>query len=491
MAKSLSILFVTSEVVPFVKTGGLADVSSALPLALTELGHDVRIVVPKYGTVSERRNRIHEIKRLKDIPIAVAGEETMATVKSSQVVNSRAKVQVYLVTNDKYLEAVKGIYQDSATGKDYPINDERFIFFQKAVLETCVRLGWRPDVIHCNDWQTALIPALLKEMYAKDNFFAHTRVVFTMHNLAYQGIFPATTFDKIGLPQKAFTAAGLEAGGNVNFMKGGILYADAVSTVSPTYAKEVMTSAHGMGLEGVLKKNKDKFFGILNGVDTEIWNPGTDKLIDTKYTPASLEGKFENKTALASKFNMSADLDVPVIGMIGRMVEQKGYDLVIAAMDELAKLGAQIIFMGEGEKKYHTALEKAARKYKNVGLVPGYDEETAHLIIAGSDILLMPSRFEPCGLNQLYALAYGTVPVVHKTGGLADSIIDYNPKKGAGNGFVFTQHSPEALLEALQRALALYRDEEKWEALQQSIMAEDHSWKASAEEYVEKLYRKS
>lgn len=490
MAKSLSILFVTSEVVPFAKTGGLADVSAALPLALTEIGHDVRIVVPKYGTVSERRNRIHEIKRLKDIPIMVAGEETMATVKSSQVVNSRAKVQVYLVTNDKYLEPVKGIYQNPSTGKDFPNNDERFIFFQKAVLETCIRLGWRPDVIHCNDWQTALIPAFLKELYAKDNFFAHTRVVFTIHNLAYQGIFPAETFEKTGLPAKAFSAAGAEFHGKTNFVKAGIAYADAVATVSPSYAKEILTPAHGNGLEGFLKKHKDKLFGIMNGVDTEVWNPETDKLIDTKYSRASLEGKFENKTALASKFMMSADLDTPMIGMIGRMVEQKGYDLVIDAIDELAKSGAQLIVMGEGEKKYQAALEKAARKHRNVGLAPGYDEDLAHLIQAGSDILLMPSMFEPCGLNQLYALAYGTVPVVHKTGGLADSITDYNPKKGTGNGFVFTQYNAKAMIEAINRAIALFRDEEKWEALLLAIMEEDRSWKASAAEYVEKMYRK-
>lgn len=490
MAKSLSILFVTSEVVPFAKTGGLADVSAALPLALTELGHDVRIVVPKYGTVSERRNRIHEIKRLKDIPIMVAGEETMATVKSSQVVNSRAKVQVYLVTNDKYMEPVKGIYQNPTTGKDFPNNDERFIFFQKSVLETCVRLGWRPDVIHCNDWQTALIPAFLKELYSKDNFFAHTRVVFTIHNMAYQGIFPASTFEKTGLPAKVFTSAGAEFSGNINFVKAGIVYADAFSTVSPSYAKEIMGAAHGYGLEGVVKKHKDKLFGILNGVDTEVWNPETDKQIDTKYSKASLEGKFENKTALAAKFNMVADLDTPVVGMIGRMVQQKGYDLVIDAIDDLAKAGIQFIVMGEGEKKYQAALEKAARKYKNVALVPAYDEEMAHMIQAGSDILLMPSQFEPCGLNQLYALAYGTVPIVHKTGGLADSITDYNPKKGIGNGFVFTQYTPEGMVEALQRAIALYRDEEKWEALQLAIMDEDRSWKASAAEYVEKMYRK-
>jgi starch synthase len=488
MPKSLSILFVTSEVVPFAKTGGLADVSSAFPLALTELGHDVRIVFPKYGTISERRNRIHEIKRLKDIPIEVAGEDSMATVKSSQVVNSRAKVQVYLVTNDKYFEPVKGIYQDPATGKDFPNNDERFIFFQKSVLETCIRLGWRPDVIHCNDWQTALIPVFMKELYGKDAFFSHTKTVLTIHNMAYQGVFPADTFDKTGLPESA--RAALEIGGKVNFLKGGIMYADSLATVSPTYAKEIMTPQYGCGLEGTLKKNKEKLWGILNGVDTEVWNPATDKLIDTKYTAEDLEEKFENKSELAKKFQMEADIDVPMIVMIGRMVEQKGYDLLIESIERIAALGVQLVVMGEGEKKYQTALEKSAKKHKNVAVHAGYEEEIAHLMIAGGDILLMPSRFEPCGLNQLYAFAYGTVPVVHKTGGLTDSVIDYNPKKGVGNGFCFSDYTPDALIEALQRALALYRDEEKWEELQQSIMAEDHAWKVSAAEYAENLYRK-
>jgi starch synthase len=487
MPKSLSILFVTSEVVPFAKTGGLADVSSALPLALTELGHDVRIVVPKYGTISERRNRIHEIKRLKDIPIEVAGEESMATVKSSQVVNSRAKVQVYLVTNDKYFEPVKGIYQDPA-GKDYPNNDERFLFFQKSVLETCLRLGWRPDIIHCNDWQTALIPAYLKEVYAKDSFFSHTRSVLTIHNMAYQGIFPDSTFEKSGLPESA--RANVEIGGKMNFLKAGLVYADAIATVSPSYAREIMGSEHGCGLESVVKKQKDRLFGIMNGIDTEVWNPATDKLIDTKYTVEDLEGKYENKTELAGAFGLEADVDVPIIGMIGRMVEQKGYDLLIEAIDKLAAMKAIFIIMGEGEKKYATALEKAAKKYKNVAVKVGYDEDIAHLIVAGSDILLMPSKFEPCGLNQLYALAYGTVPIVHETGGLGDSVENYNPRKGTGNGFVFSDFNVASMIEAITRATKLYEDEVKWEELQLSVMALDNSWKASAAEYVENLYRK-
>jgi starch synthase len=488
MAKSLSILFVTSEVVPFAKTGGLADVSSALPLALTELGHDVRIVAPKYGTVSERRNRIHEIKRLKDIPIEVAGESTMATVKSSQVVNSRAKVQVYLVTNDKYLEPLKGIYTDPKTGKDFPSNDERFIFFQKAVLETCHRLGWRPDIIHCNDWQTALIPVFLKELYANDNFFAHTRTVFTVHNMAYQGVFPASTFAKTGLPAELMSEKWLEHGGKVNFLKAGIIGAEALTTVSPTYAKEITGAEHGCGLEAVVKKNREKLTGISNGIDTEVWNPATDKLIDTKYTAETLEQKFENKSALAGRFKKEADVDRPIISMIARMVEQKGYDLLLEAIDEIMKMGVQLFVMGEGEKKYQTGLEKAMKKHRELAVEFGYDETLAHLMVSGSDMLIMPSKFEPSGLNQLYALAYGTAPIVHRTGGLGDTVTDYNAKKGVGNGFVFTEYSTDGLVTAIRRGVELFSDEEKWEQLQRSMMSEDHSWKASAEQYLQ-IYR--
>lgn len=488
MAKSLSILFITSEVLPFAKTGGLADVSAALPLALTELGHDVRLIIPKYGSVSERRNRIHEIKRLKEIPMEIAGEETIAVVKSSQVVNARAKVQVYLVTNDKYLEPLKGIYTDPKTGKDFANNDERFIFFAKAALETCLRLGWRPDVIHCNDWQTALIPMFMKEMYGKDPMFAHTRTLLTIHNMAYQGVFPAGVFAKTGLP--AHLAPAMEHAGKTNFLKAGIVYADAVNTVSPRYAKEIMTSEYGCGLESVVKKHGEKLWGIVNGVDTEVWNPATDKLISEKYTATNLEAKFENKTSLGNRFAMDADLDTPIFGMIARLVEQKGYDLICESIDKLAALPAQFVFMGEGDKKYETVLTRASKKYKNIGFFHGYDEELAHLVQAGSDAILMPSRFEPCGLNQLYAQAYGSVPVVAKTGGLLDTIEEYNPKKESGNGFFIEDLTTEGLVATLQKVIELFRMEEQWETLVKAIMAIDNSWKASAEEYVNNLYRK-
>ena len=489
MPAPCSILFVTSEVTPFVKTGGLADVSAALPLGLVELGHDIRIITPKYGNVSERRNRIHEIKRLKDIPIVVNGKESMATVKSSQVVNSRSKVQVYLVTSDVYFEPYKGAYTHPKTGKDFANNDERFIFFQKSAIETCFRLGWKPDIIHCNDWQTAMIPVFLKELYDKDDFFKNTKTVFTIHNLAFQGIFQKESFEKTGLPAALCSPKGVLHDDALNMMKAGIAYADQVTTVSPTYAKEILHEPNGLGLETVVKKHKSKLTGILNGIDTELWNPSSDKLIDERYDADSLEEKYENKKAVAKKFGLTLDPETPIVCMIARMVEQKGYDLIIDGMDRIAALPLQLIIMGDGTGTYPKALEKAAKKHKNVAVKVGYEEELAHLMQAGSDMLLMPSKFEPCGLNQLYAMAYGTVPIVHATGGLCDSVVKFNPSKKTGNGIPFKEFTVDALVDALTQAIALFHTEEVWEDLQKEIMAEDHSWKTAAEIYSSDIYR--
>ncbi|MCE2503104.1 MAG: glycogen synthase GlgA [Chlorobi bacterium] len=489
MVANNSILFVTSEVTPFIKTGGLADVSSALPLALVELGHDVRIITPKYGNISERRNRIHEIKRLKNIPITVSGRETMATVKSSQVVNSRSKVQVYLVTNNDYLEPYKGAYTNPRTGKDFSSNAERFIFFQKAAIETCFRLGWKPEIIHCNDWQTGMIPVFLKELYTDSDFFKKTKTVFTIHNLSYQGEFAKSAFESTGLPDNLFSNNGVAHDNKLNMMKAGIAYADVVTTVSPTYAKEITKKEHGAGLDAVTRKHKSKLHGILNGVNTEIWNPATDKLIDEKFDADSLEEKYENKTALARKFGLEANLDTPIVCMIARMVEQKGYDLVTEAMGDIVNLGVQLVIMGEGTGKIPKALEKGARKHKGkIGVKIGYDEETAHLMQAGSDMLLMPSLFEPCGLNQLYAMMYGTIPVVHATGGLLDSVQKYNGSKKTGTGFIFKKYSADEMIKALKQAVTTFRNEEEWEELQKECMAQDNSWTVAAEEFTSTIY---
>ena len=488
MASSRSILFVTGEVAPFVKTGGLADVSAALPLALVEMGHDVRIIAPKYGNISERRNRIHEIKRLKDIPIEVNGKESMATVKSSQVVNTKSKVQVYLVTSDVYFEPNKGAYVNPKTGKEFPNNDERFIFFQKAAIETCFRLGWKPDIIHCNDWQTGLIPVMLKELYGDDDFFKGTKSVFTVHNLGYQGEFPKASFDKTGLDSSLFTAKGVAHNKNLNMMKAGLLFADEVTTVSPTYATEITKKENGAGLESVVRKIKGKLTGILNGVDTEEWNPSVDKLIDEKYDADSLEDKYDNKKALGKKVGFKANEERPVVCMIARMVDQKGYDLIIESLPELGKLDAEFVILGEGTGPIVKKLEKGAKKLDNVHVTIGYDEKSAHLMFAGSDFVLMPSKYEPSGLNQMYGMAYGTVPIVRATGGLIDSVSQVDVAKGTGEGVLFKPYTSAAMLKAVNQALSLYEDEETFEDLQKRIMAVDVSWSNAATTYSEDIY---
>ncbi len=488
MASSRSILFVTGEVAPFIKTGGLADVSAALPLALVEMGHDVRIIAPKYGNISERRNRIHEIKRLKDIPITVAGKETMATVKSSQVVNSRSKVQVYLVTSDAYFEPNKGAYVNPKTGKEFPNNDERFIFFQKAAIETCFRLGWKPDIIHCNDWQTGLIPVMLKELYTEDDFFAKTKSIFTIHNLAYQGAFPKSAFDKIGLDDSLFSAKGVAHNKELNMMKAGMLFADQVTTVSPTYAQEIAKKGGGEGLESIVRKVKDKFTGIMNGIDSEVWNPATDKEIDEKYDADNLVDKYDNKKALGKKVGFKADEERPVICMIARMVDQKGYELIIEALPKLGEMNAEFVIMGEGTGAIPKSLEKGTKKLSNVHVTIGYDEQSAHLTFAGSDFVLMPSRYEPSGLNQLYGMAYGTIPIVRATGGLVDSVEAYNPGDGSGDGFLFKDFKAASMLKAIESALELFADDEAFEELQKNVMARDLSWSSAANYYSKEIY---
>ena len=489
MAANKSILYVTSEVTPFIKTGGLADISSAFPLALVEQGHDVRIITPKYGNISERRNRIHEIKRLKDIPIIVSGKETMATVKSSQVINTKSKVQVYLVTNEDYLEPYKGAYTNPKTGKPFPNNAERFIFFQKAAIETCFRLGWKPDIIHCNDWQTGMIPVFLKELYTDSDFFKNTKTVFTIHNLHDQGVFSKKGFDSSGLAEKLFSDTGVAHEDSLNMMKAGIAYADVVTTVSPTYAKDITKPEHGAGLDAIIKKSKKRLYGIQNGVDTEIWNPATDKLIDEKFDADSLEEKYENKNALARSFGLEANLDTPLVCMIAPLTAENGYDLVIEAIDEIVGLGLQLVMMGEGSGKIPKALEKAAKKHKeHVSIKVEEDEETTHLMVAGSDILLMPSLYEPSGFNQLYAMAYGTVPVVHAIGGLGDSVHKYNNSKKIGTGFLFKNYNAEEMMKALKQAISTFKNEEEWEELQKECLSQDNSWTVAAEEFSSSIY---
>jgi len=489
-AKKYKILYVTSEIVPFVKTGGLADVSSALPQMLMELGHEVRIVVPKYGAVDDRKFKIHEVVRLKDIHIKIGEKDVIFSLKSCFLPGQKVRVQIYFLDNHEYFGSRNSLYVDPFTGEDYPDNDERFILLTNAVFELISKLGWIPDIIHCNDWQCGLVPAYLKNLYKDNELFTKFKTVFTIHNLAYQGMFPKSSFQKTGMPEELNSDKGLEIYGKINFMKSGLLFADVINTVSETYANEIRTDDElGAGLKNVLSKRKNDLFGIINGIDTNVWNPEKDKLLPKKFSSKNLAGKLENKEELARKFGFEFKENIPIIGVISRLLDAKGMDLVSEIFPELMKLDVQMILLGTGERKYHNFFEKMSVKYRGkFACYLGFNDELAHLIEGGSDILLMPSRYEPCGLNQMYSLVYGTVPIVHETGGLADTVIKFSDKNEEGNGFVFRPYEGEALLKELKRALKTFEDKKTWTKIMRNGMKCDFSWTSSAKKYIE-LYK--
>ncbi|MCR4418417.1 MAG: glycogen synthase GlgA [Ignavibacteria bacterium] len=489
--KNLKILFITSEASPFVKTGGLADVSSALPQTLMELGNEVRLVLPKYGAVDERKFKIHEIVRLKEIPIHLGNEIELVSMRSCFLVGSKVKVQIYFFDNQKYFGSRKGLYQDINTKKDYPDNHERFILYAKGIMEMLKKLGWTPDIIHCNDWQTGLIPAYLKTVYADLDILKDTKVVFTIHNVDFPGVFPKEVFKLTGLPDSILNEITVEDGSKISFLKAGVVYADAVTTVSEKYADELCTIDELGGIiKNTLKKRKNDFYGIINGVDYSVWNPETDKYIPAKYNIKDLSGKLDNKKALLEYLKLPVELEVPVIGTISRFAEQKGIDLIQDAIEEILKLDVKYVLLGQGDKKYQQFFEKVQKKYpKKFGFFAGFNEELAHLIEAGADMYLMPSKYEPCGLTQLYALKYGTIPIVRYTGGLADTIVRLNGNFDEGTGFVFKKYEVEDMMKEIKRALKLYQDKESWVKLMKNAMSQDFSWHASAKKYVE-LYKK-
>lgn len=488
MAKPLSILFVASEIYPIAKTGGVADVAYGLPLALRDLDHDVRVMLPKYGAISERKNKIHEINRLKDIPIDVGAVREFATVKSSSIVNTRTKVQAYMTTNKPYFDSKWGLYNDPETGEEYADNDERFIFFARSVIQTCTLLGWIPQVVHVNDWHTALVAAYMRTIYAQQ--FKNTKIVLTIHNVSNQGVFPLKdTFEKTGLPESALE--NLKHKNKLNFLKAGIMYADHITTVSKTYGEQLLSDAKLTdGLNALLKAKKDIFTPVINGIDTTLWTPEKDKLIAKRYTIDTLDKKEDNKEALVKKFDLDFKPATPVIAMISRLVEQKGFGLLKQAAEKLFKEDVQLVVLGEGDKEIEEWLEATAKKYpQKMAVKIGFDENLSHLMEAGADMYLMPSLFEPCGLNQLYSFAYGTVPIVRATGGLQDTVHEFDAPSTKGNGFVFEEYKAADMLEAVQRALEIYKDKSMWRKLVKNGMAEDHSWNHSSLQY-EEVYRR-
>jgi len=487
MPQTYNVVFMASEMVPFCKTGGLADVIGALPAELAEMGHQVTVFVPYYRTVAEWAEKTgNDLEVVVDrLPFFLPGYTGEAIVRGYDH-NSGMKV-LFIDYPSAYDR--EELYTEA--GKDYPDNITRFAIFSKAGLETCKALDIKPDILHAHDWQAATAVVYLSTHYAKDEFFSETKSVLTIHNLGYQGRFPAEKYPALDLPWDHFNLDGLEYFGQVNVLKGGIIYADHVTTVSPTYAKEIQTPEFGAGLDGVLQPRESKLTGILNGVDYGVWDPSVDKFIPAAYGPDNLNGKEECRDALKTELGLPLDKG-PFIGMISRLAEQKGFELVLEALPKIMKLGCQMVILGTGDPRYHDALSKAAEKYpKNLSVNLTFSNELAHKIEAGSDIFLMPSRYEPCGLNQLYSLRYGTVPIVSSTGGLKDTVDNFTlarVNKNAVTGFVIRNFTASNLLSTLKKAVKIYRDEPKtWRKIVLAGMKKDFSWPAQAKKYV-KLY---
>jgi starch synthase len=483
--KQHKIWYLSSEVSPFAKTGGLGDVTGAFPKALKMQNQEVRVIMPKYKSINERKYILREVIRLKDIPVTINNVTRTINVKSAFLPDS--KVQIYFVEIPELFSRT-GIYTDPATGKDFPDNAERFAYFCKGALETLKILSWRPDVIHCNDWQTSLVPYYLKTIYKEDEFLQGIKTVFTIHNFSYQGIFKKNTATLVEIDQNEIEEGGsFEYNGQLNLIKGAIKHSDWITTVSKSYATEISTkSEFGYGLEKELKARSKTFSGVLNGVDYGVWSPENDKLLPYKYSEEDLSGKEQNKQALLTRVNLKYEEGRPVIGMISRIVEQKGYVLLLDALEQIMALNLQIIILGTGDKKIEKQILAIQKKNPDkISLNQAFDETLAHMIEAGSDFFLMPSTYEPCGMNQMYSLKYGTLPIVFNVGGLAETITEFNAEEMSGNGFVFEKYNVKDFIRAIKRALKVFKKKDQWQALQLMAMKEDFSWNKSAEEYLD------
>lgn len=479
------ILFASSEVVPFAKTGGLADVSSALPKQLKLLGHDIRVIMPKYESINETKFKIREVVRLREIDVPLGDKVHRVAIKSAFIPDS--KVHVYFIDYPEFYGRNE-LYVDPATGTDYEDNDARFLLFSRAILELAKTLRWQPDIIHCNDWQAAAVPLYLKTLYKDDPFFAGTKTILSIHNVGYQGNFDPRAVQTGGFPNDLwYPMSPIEFHSKFSFMKAGVSYTDIVNTVSEKYAQEIQSDPdYGFGLEGILHDRAEDLYGILNGIDDDIWNPEKDDLIHTKFTKDDLTGKEENKRTLLESYGLIFDPDMPLIGNISRLADQKGFDLIEEVFDEIAALEMQMILLGTGDQKYHDLFNEAAKKWpEKFSVHLTFNNHLAHQIEAGSDFFLMPSRYEPCGLNQMYSFMYGTIPIVRATGGLADTVIDVDTDPKSGTGFTFEEYTGTALLDAIKRALEHFADKKAFTKLVKRGMSQDFSWSKSAKKYVD------
>lgn len=477
----MKVLLLSSEVAPFAKTGGLADVAGALPLALKKLGIDVRVAMPGYSAI-QWHGEVPEIV-LPRIDVALGQDHFRASVTQGQLPQS--DVPIYFINNPGLFHR-DGLYQEN--GRDYVDNPHRFAFFCKAAIWMIKGLGWVPDVIHCNDWQTALVPVLLKSDPAmvQDPELRKIKTLFSIHNMAYQGNFWQEVVAELGLNPAVYHPEGLEYYGAVNTMKGGLVFADKLSTVSPTYAREIQTPAFGCGLDGVLRNRAQDLSGILNGINYDEWNPATDKHLPAHFSAEDLRGKAACKRALQEELGLKTAADVPLLVMISRLDPQKGLDILLPALPEILQKDVQLAVLGTGRADYESMLAEIAQRHPGqMAVTLKFDNGLAHRMEAGGDIFLMPSHFEPCGLNQLYSLRYGTLPLVRRTGGLADSVEALAPDARWGTGFVMEEYLEEELLKALQQALNLYKMPDLWKKTQVRAMNKDFSWAKSAQVYAD------
>jgi starch synthase len=478
----MKVLIASPEIYPFVKTGGLADVTGALPKALKKLGIDVRVILPKHKGIEEHGFPMKYKNR------KIACQISQSFVDAEVVESEYDGITAYLVEKDEYY------YRDylySTPDGDYLDNAERFIFFAKSILEAMKVVDFIPDVLHCNDWETSLGPVFLKTLCKDDPLLNKVSTLLTIHNLGYQGIFWHYDMHLLNVGWEYFTPDYLEFFGHINFLKGGIVFSDILNTVSRQYGNEIQTPEFGYGLDGILRTRRKDLFGIVNGIDYEEWNPEKDQYIPARYNEKDLANKKLCKGALQEAYGLPAQENTPLIATISRLADQKGFDLVASSMEEMLAAGAQYVVLGTGERKYHDLFTQLSKQFpKSLGVRIAYDNKLAHLIEAGADMFLMPSRYEPCGLNQLYSLKYGTVPIVRGVGGLEDTIIDYTKSPDTGTGFKFHEYTKDAMLNAIKRAISVYQNQSTWQSLVKRCMGEDFSWEKSAKEYVE-LYKKA
>jgi starch synthase len=469
----MKILIATPEAIPYVKTGGLADVTGSLITEYRGMKKEAYIIMPLYKKIKEKGISLKDTGITIKVPI---GNRT----REGRIFSDKSSA--YFIGCDEFFdrEELYGTPQG-----DYTDNASRFIFFSRGVLETCRAVNFKPHIIHCNEWQTGLIPLYITTTYKLDKFFKNTTTVLTIHNIGYQGLFPASDMPITGLGWELFNPEGVEFYGKINFLKAGLITADVLTTVSNTYAKEILRKEFSFGLDGVLQKREGDLRGVINGIDYKEWDPSQDKFLPKNFDIKNLQGKRSCKSQLVKEVFLD-NVERPLIGMVSRLSAQKGIDLLLQSIKELLSLGINLVLLGKGDEVFQRSFSEVAKRHKGrISVTIGFDEPLAHKIYAGSDFFLIPSRYEPCGLGQLIAMRYGSIPIGRRTGGLADTIQDYNPLTSKGTGFLFSDYTPSAMQDAIKRALCVYTDRNKMQRIIKNAMEMDFSWKRSAERYIE------